>query len=57
MIDNLAALDVELSPAQLRRLDETSAIDLGFPHTFLVDEEVLELIHGRTYPLIQISGG
>ena len=32
--DNLGAVDVELRPDQLTRLDELSAIPLGFPHEF-----------------------
>ena len=52
MRDNLGCLTFELTDDQLSRLDEASAIDLGFPHTFLNDEEVLELIHGNTFPRI-----
>jgi aryl-alcohol dehydrogenase-like predicted oxidoreductase len=33
--DNLGALSVDLSEDQKQRLDEASAIDLGFPHAFL----------------------
>ncbi len=33
--ENLAAVDVTLGPDQEARLDEVSAIDMGFPHTFL----------------------
>jgi aryl-alcohol dehydrogenase-like predicted oxidoreductase len=33
--DNLGALQIELDPGQLARLDEASAIDLGFPHETL----------------------
>jgi aryl-alcohol dehydrogenase-like predicted oxidoreductase len=32
---NLAALEWELTPAHLQRLDEAGAIDMGFPHGFL----------------------
>jgi len=32
--DNLAALDLELTADELRRLGEASQIDLGFPHDF-----------------------
>jgi len=35
---NLGALDVELGPDQLRRLDEVSRIPLGFPHDFLRED-------------------
>lgn len=33
--DNLAVLDWSLTPEQIARLDEVSAIPLGFPHDFL----------------------
>ena len=33
--DNLGALDVQLSPAQLQQLAAVSDIELGFPHDFL----------------------
>jgi aryl-alcohol dehydrogenase-like predicted oxidoreductase len=55
MRENLAALDVALTPEHLSRLDEAGAIDLGFPHTFLVDEEVEELIFGNTRALLDVS--
>lgn len=54
MRENLAALDLKLTPEQVCRLDEVSAIDLGFPHTFLQDEEVHQLIHGDTLALIDV---
>ncbi len=33
--DNLGALEVEFSDEQRRRLDQASAIELGFPHDFM----------------------
>ncbi|MBB4634403.1 aldo/keto reductase [Longimicrobium terrae] len=36
--DNLAATELRLTPDQLRRLDEASAIPLGFPHDLLAAE-------------------
>jgi aryl-alcohol dehydrogenase-like predicted oxidoreductase len=33
--DNLGALDMRLTDAQCARLDEASAVELGFPHDFL----------------------
>jgi aryl-alcohol dehydrogenase-like predicted oxidoreductase len=33
--DNLGCLDFELEPAQRKRLDDASRIELGFPHDFL----------------------
>ena len=38
--ENLGALEVELTPAQLARLDEVSAIDLGFPHAMLASDHI-----------------
>jgi aryl-alcohol dehydrogenase-like predicted oxidoreductase len=55
MRDNLAALAVELSPEHLARLDQAGAIDLGFPHAFLADAEVEELIFGNTKALLDVS--
>lgn len=49
LADNLACLDFELSEAHVKRLDEASPIDLGFPHDFLETDHVLGLIHGETY--------
>jgi aryl-alcohol dehydrogenase-like predicted oxidoreductase len=50
--ENLGALSWELGPEHLRRLDEVSAIPLGFPGDFLASDEVTELIFGTTRPLI-----
>jgi aryl-alcohol dehydrogenase-like predicted oxidoreductase len=46
--DNLGALSVELSAAELERLDEVSRIGLGFPHDF----SGAALAYGGTYDLI-----
>jgi aryl-alcohol dehydrogenase-like predicted oxidoreductase len=40
MASNLAGLDLELAPEDLRRLDEASAPELGFPQNFLATETV-----------------
>lgn len=50
--ENLGALDVTLDDQQLRRLDEASEFRLGFPRSFLEDDEVIELIFGRTRALL-----
>jgi aryl-alcohol dehydrogenase-like predicted oxidoreductase len=47
--DNLAVLEWELSAEQRKRLDEVSAIDLGFPHNFL---EGNRYIFGATFDKI-----
>jgi len=46
--DNLAALDFALDAEHRRRLDEASAIGLGFPHDFVGGPFVRRLIHGGT---------
>jgi aryl-alcohol dehydrogenase-like predicted oxidoreductase len=46
--DNLGALSVLLSAAELERLDEVSRIELGFPHDFAG----MALAYGQTYDLI-----
>lgn len=38
--ENLGALEVELTPSQVARLDEVSAIDLGFPHAMLASDHI-----------------
>jgi aryl-alcohol dehydrogenase-like predicted oxidoreductase len=47
--DNLGVLEWELSDEQRKRLDEVSAIDLGFPHNFL---EGNPYIFGATFDKI-----
>ena len=49
--DNLSALEWELSPEQLKRLDEASAIEMGFPHDFL---EGNHYIFGATFDQIDV---
>ena len=44
--DNLAALELKLDPAQLRLLDEVSAVPLGFPHEFYREELVRGIVYG-----------
>lgn len=53
LVDNLGAVKLELPPAVRDRLDQASAIDLGFPAAFLADTaswvygEVGGLVDGR----------
>ena len=44
--DNLASLDLELSPDQVTMLDEASRIELGFPHDFYSREIVRSILYG-----------
>ncbi|HLM19807.1 MAG TPA: aldo/keto reductase, partial [Acidimicrobiia bacterium] len=48
LADNLGALDVELTAAELERLDAVSRIELGFPHDFGAGR----LAYGKTFELI-----
>jgi aryl-alcohol dehydrogenase-like predicted oxidoreductase len=53
MRDNLACLEVELTPEHVRRLDEISAIDLGFPYEFLRRDVIKRLVYGDAYELVE----
>jgi aryl-alcohol dehydrogenase-like predicted oxidoreductase len=44
--DNLAAIDIKLDTDQIRRLDEASAIPMGFPHDFFASEMVRTFAYG-----------
>jgi aryl-alcohol dehydrogenase-like predicted oxidoreductase len=47
--DNLSCLDVRIPEKQLRRLEEASHIDLGFPHKFLADPVMKNRLYGGLY--------
>jgi aryl-alcohol dehydrogenase-like predicted oxidoreductase len=49
--DNLGCLDFELTRDQLKRLDEKSKIQLGFPHDF-ISEAARIFLYGNTFSLI-----
>jgi aryl-alcohol dehydrogenase-like predicted oxidoreductase len=49
--DNLGCLDFELTTEQLKRLDEKSKIELGFPHDFM-SEAARVFLYGNTFSLI-----
>lgn len=44
--DNIASLNLEIPAAQMERLDEVSAIDLGFPHDFVLRAGAQKMIYG-----------
>ena len=50
--DNLGCLDFQLTEEQIERLNQSSPIDLGFPHSFLGSEHVRGLIFGKTFSQI-----
>jgi aryl-alcohol dehydrogenase-like predicted oxidoreductase len=51
--DNLGARQVQLTREQLGRLDELSQTDLGFPHDFLGNDDILDVVYGGTYAQIE----
>jgi aryl-alcohol dehydrogenase-like predicted oxidoreductase len=50
--DNLGALDIQLSDNHMDTLNKGSAIDLGFPHDFLREDAIRNVIYGGTYDRI-----
>ncbi len=46
--DNIACLEFELSNEQLKKLNEISKIEMGFPHDFLNSKMVNEIIYDST---------
>jgi diketogulonate reductase-like aldo/keto reductase len=50
--DNLTASTVRLNPDQMRRLDEVSAISLGYPHQLLSSDSVKSAVTGNRGHLI-----
>lgn len=44
--ENLSAVDIRLDEEALRRFDEAAAFRLGYPRSFLEDDEILELTFG-----------
>jgi len=53
--DNIGALAVDLSSAQIAVIDEAGAHALGFPRSFLESDGVRELIYGKTWPLLDVA--
>jgi aryl-alcohol dehydrogenase-like predicted oxidoreductase len=52
MRENLGALELELSPSYVERLDELSDFRAGFARDFLESDHVRGLIFGDTFDLI-----
>lgn len=44
--DNIASLELNIPAAQMERLDQASAIDLGFPHDFVLRAGAQKMIYG-----------
>lgn len=55
LVDNLGALEVDLTPDDLERLEEVSRPQLGFPRSFLESDGVRELIYGDTFARLRTA--
>jgi aryl-alcohol dehydrogenase-like predicted oxidoreductase len=44
--DNLSALEFRLTDAQMAKLDAASKVELGFPHDFLAQDTIRDLVYG-----------
>jgi hypothetical protein len=44
--DNLGALNADLSPDQIKRLDEISRVEMDFPHAILANPMINQTIAG-----------
>jgi hypothetical protein len=53
--DQIAAADVSFNADQVRRLDEVSAIPLGFPHDLLAIPSCQNRIAGGKRALLDVS--
>lgn len=52
LMDNVDCLKFTLNDEQIRKLNEASKIDLGFPHNFLGSETIRDIVFGGTYDKI-----
>ena len=46
--DNLGALDIALDDGQVRTLEAASRIELGFPHDFLAEDYIQQMLRAGT---------
>ncbi len=46
--DNLKTIDIEIPAELMAELNEVSAIEMGFPHDFLQQENVVQILYGGT---------
>jgi aryl-alcohol dehydrogenase-like predicted oxidoreductase len=51
--DSLGALNLTLSDDNIKELNDVSAIDLGFPHRFLENERIRDIVYAGTYDKIE----
>jgi aryl-alcohol dehydrogenase-like predicted oxidoreductase len=55
--DLLACTDFALTDAQMARLDQASAIELGFPHDFLGMDAIRPILYGDLEPQLDLPRG
>lgn len=55
--ENLGAVSIALGGDQLRRLEDASALELGFPHDFLGSDAIRDLMYGGTQSQIDAHRG
>ena len=55
--DVLGCLDFELAPEQMDRLSQASAIELGFPHEFLSQPYIRQIVYGDTEDRMVLPAG
>ncbi|KPI08336.1 Aryl-alcohol dehydrogenase (NADP(+)) [Actinobacteria bacterium OK074] len=53
LVENLASVDVRLDADAVARLDEVSAVSLGFPHDFLRDPAITQNVYGDRWTDIE----
>lgn len=55
LADNLASLDVTLSEDHLATLDEVSRVEMGFPHDFLAQDSIADIVRGDMRDRIDVE--
>ena len=53
VLENIGSVTLDLTDEQVKRLDEISAIELGFPHDFLLGKTTRELFFGDTLDRVE----
>ncbi len=52
--DSLGAVEFQLSAEHLQRLDQVSAVELGFPHDFLKQPSIDTIVRGDTWSRVDV---
>jgi aryl-alcohol dehydrogenase-like predicted oxidoreductase len=50
--DNIGCLEFTLTEKQMQRLHEVSKIEMGYPHEFLAQENVIKYVYGGVFSRI-----